>query len=194
MHLPPRRPPETPMALSVEVAGPGRRISKKSATFLPGRRRRGGVPPRSRPIMPLRRLPLQFLGLLGPLSKWRDLPPCRYKRSPRRRRSTSRPRPTAAPPPCSLVGQKHGYDCVGAYSGAAGAALSFAARAMIVTGQTLLRFATECDRELRLFTEFVLGTSRQICSHSMGSSSSGRCNRRTALHSVALGAAGAPTP
>ena len=92
MHLPPRRPPETPMALSVEVAGPGRRILKKSATFLPGRRRRGGVPPRSRPTMPPRRSPPQSLCLLVLRLQRRDQLPRKYERSSRRRRSTSRQR------------------------------------------------------------------------------------------------------
>ena len=80
------------MALSVEVAGPGRRILKNSATFLPGRRRLGGVLPRSRPTMPSRGFPPQSLGLLVPRSQRRDQPPRRYKRSPSRRRSTRRQR------------------------------------------------------------------------------------------------------
>ena len=48
------------------------------------------------------------------------------------------------------------------YSSAAGAALSFAARAMLATGQTLLRFAAECNGGLRSFTASMLGTSRQM--------------------------------
>ena len=68
----------------------------------------------------------------------------------------------ASRPPRPLVGQKRGHDCLGAYSGAAGAALSFAARAMIGTGQTLLRYAAERDGGLRSFAASALGTTRQM--------------------------------
>ena len=91
-HLLPCWPPETPRAPSDEVASPGRRILKNSATSQPGRSRRGGVPPRSLPTMPARRSPLQSLGLLVPWPQRRDQPSRRYERSLRRRRSTSRQR------------------------------------------------------------------------------------------------------
>ena len=89
-----------------------------------------------------------------------DEPPAPARPTPRP--TAAAPRPTAASLPRPLAGQKRGRDCVGAYSGAAGATLSFAARAMIGTGQTLLRFSAERDGGLRSFASSVLGTSRQM--------------------------------
>ena len=64
---------------------PGQKNFEKSATSLPRRSRRGGVPPWSRPTMPLRRSPLQSLVLIVPWSQRRNQPPRRYERSSRRR-------------------------------------------------------------------------------------------------------------
>ena len=84
MHVPPRWPPEIPMALGGEVASPGRRILKNSAASPPGQSQCDGGPPLSRPTILLRGPPLQSLGLLGPVSQWRTR---WYERSPRWRRS-----------------------------------------------------------------------------------------------------------
>ena len=166
MHLPPCWPPETPMALRDGVARPGRRILENSAASLPGQSRRSGVRPRpSRPcrcvIRPFSPLAFSALGAAA-----------RPDTTPVRAVATSAPlgeppacpapRPTTAPPPRPLPGQKRGFDCVGSYSGAAGAALSFAARAMIGTDQTLPCFATERDGGLRFFGVSVLAKSRHI--------------------------------
>ena len=64
------------------------------------------------------------------------------------------------PPPLALEKRKR---CGGAYGGNCGAALSLAGRALLTTGQELLRIATDRDGGFRSFANSALATSKRLC-------------------------------